>query len=213
MESPQLSRDSLAAIEAYWAEDLGCSADALKKDELVITRQGGLGLFIFARRGTVVSVPATLESGRIIGPAFIGYADAQTFAPKGEPVGRLLHDADDAAVSELRAACDPTEWKHGGPAESATRIGIFQDDELHGLASFERWGERIAHISVITHPAFRGHGLGKAAVAEATGVALERNLVAQYRTLVSNAPSMAIASGLGFRRYASTLAIRVTGET
>ena len=63
-------------------------------------------------------------------------------------------------------------------------------------------------IAIVTHPAHRGRGLGKAAVSAIARIALARGLVAQYRTLCANTPSMAIARALGFQRFATTLAIR-----
>jgi GNAT superfamily N-acetyltransferase len=206
---PALTDESIATIEAYWSADLGCGIDDLRDGQLVVTRQDGPSVFVFARRGTIISVPAAVDNAAIIGPAFIGYADAATFAHTGANVARLLDGADNAAVADLRHACDPTQWEHGGPTEASTCVGVFSGSTLAALASFERWGARIAHIAVVTHPGFRSRGLGRAAVAAITRVALERNLVAQYRTLMANAPSMAIARGLGFQRYALTLAIRV----
>jgi GNAT superfamily N-acetyltransferase len=206
---PALSDESIATIEAYWSADLGCSRDELREDQLVVTRQDGPSIFVFARHGAIVSVPAAVGDGVIVGPAFIGYADAKTFADPGETGARLLDDADAAAVAQLRGACDPTQWEHGGASAASTCVGVFAGATLAALASFELWGARIAHISIVTHPAFRSRGLGRAAVAGATRVALERNLVAQYRTLLANVPSMAIARDLGFQRYALTLAIRL----
>jgi GNAT superfamily N-acetyltransferase len=207
-----LTNESLAAIDAYWAGDLGCDLDQLRGGELVVTRGGGASIFVFARHGTIVSLPAGVDPEAVIGPAFIGYADAATFAAGGAPDlegARLLQDADAPAVAGLRHACDPTEWEHGGPAEGATGVGLFRDGTLTALASFERWGARIAHVSVVTHPGWRGRGLGGAAVAAVTRVALASHLVAQYRTLVANLPSMAFARDLGFQRYALTLALRI----
>jgi GNAT superfamily N-acetyltransferase len=205
----QLTDESIATIEAYWSTDLGCSIDDLHSDQLVMTRQEGPSIFVFARHGTIVSAPGAIDSRQIIGPAFIGYADAATFVHMETDGARPIDGADEVAIAELRHACDPTQWEHGGPGEASTCVGLFRGSTLAALASFELWGTRIAHISVITHPAFRSCGLGKAAVAALARLALERNLVAQYRTLAANLPSMAIARGLGFQRYALTLAIRV----
>jgi hypothetical protein len=176
MDRPGLTDESIATIEAYWSLDLSCDVGDLRGEQLAVTRQDGRSLFVFARRGAIASVPASVNNDAIIGPAFIGYADASTFTDTGTNLGRLLDSADEAAVATLRHACDETEWQHGGPAEAATRVGVLEGTALLALASFRLWGPRIAHISVITHPASRGRGLGRTAVGAATRIALEATL-------------------------------------
>jgi RimJ/RimL family protein N-acetyltransferase len=77
------------------------------------------------------------------------------------------------------------------------------------LASYELRGEKIAHIYVITHAAFRGLGHAIKAVSALTRIVLERKLVPQYRTLEANALSMAMARRLGFIQYATSLVVRL----
>src|SRR5262245_56292031 len=100
MDMPQLTDESMAVIDAYWSVDLGCGVDELRNGELVVTRQDGPSVFVFARRGAIVSVPTAVDNGAVVGPAFIGYADAKTFVDTGENNGRLLDDADDVAVAD-----------------------------------------------------------------------------------------------------------------
>jgi RimJ/RimL family protein N-acetyltransferase len=86
--------------------------------------------------------------------------------------------------------------------------GVFKGHKLAALASYQIWGEQIAHIAIVTHPAFRGQGYATAAVSSLTQTVLGRTLVPQYRTLEGNAPSIAVARRLGFEHYATSLAIR-----
>jgi len=67
---------------------------------------------------------------------------------------------------------------------------------------------REACSSVVTHPAHRGRGHASAAAAALARLALERGLLPQYRTLESNAASLAVGRGLGFVEYATSLAVR-----
>ncbi len=200
------------------------------------------GIFIFRRGGAVViTVPAALQTtlepalrriraadlddeaavralvehpiDRIVGPAYLGYADEGTFLPMPDPETRLLQAADAAAVERLRAACSPTDWEHGGSAVGQQpAVGRFLAGELVALASWEVWDGTIAHIYVITHPAHRRRGYGKAVVSAIAAEALARGLVPQYRTLERNLPSVGIALALGFRQYATTLAIRLVPD-
>lgn len=123
---------------------------------------------------------------------------------------RRLGDEDDAAIAELRSSCSARDWEHGGTASDATtRMGVFKGGTLAALASYNIWGDRIAHISIVSHPRFRRSGLARAAVSAITRHALDDNLIAQYRTLVSNTPSLAIANRLGFERFANSVVIQM----
>jgi GNAT superfamily N-acetyltransferase len=187
-----------------------------------------------ALSGSVVSVPQVLQSelgpallessapptenairlspdliSDIIGPVFIGYAEVVTGVPH-HPV-QLLGTKDTAYLSALEAACDATEWDHGGSVmgEAAVMCGVFVDGTLASLAGYEVWDSTIAHISVITHPDHRGQGYGHSAVAFLAKHAAWKKLFPQYRTLEANKPSMAIAQSLGFEHFATSVAVRL----
>jgi predicted GNAT family acetyltransferase len=83
---------------------------------------------------------------------------------------------------------------------------------LVALAGYEAW-DGIAHITVITHPWYRGQGYAGAAASILTKTALAQGLVAHYRTPESNAPSMHVAHQLGFGRYGVSRAVRLRRPT
>lgn len=144
-----------------------------------------------------------------VGPAYVGYTDLKHFRPVSPSPNRGLTAQNEKAVNALREACAVEEWEHGGSEFRPTEMaGAFKGHELAALASYQIWGEQIAHIAIVTHPAFRGHGYATAAVSSLTQMVLERTLVPQYRTLEGNEPSMAIARRLGFVHYGTTLALR-----
>jgi RimJ/RimL family protein N-acetyltransferase len=166
-------------------------------------------------RPGVVRAPAVVQAvfrervATIIGPAFIGYTDAKLFRPLSSGDARLLTVADEKAAEILRNACAAEEWDHGGSTfQPKEMVGVLRGQQLVAVASYKFWGEHIAHISIITHPAFRGRGYATTAVGELTRIVLERKLVPQYRTLEANEPSMAIARRLGFVQHATNMAIR-----
>ena len=101
-----------------------------------------------------------------------------------------------------------TTWPLSASGDAPV-AGTFAAGVLAAIAGYEVWGDAIAHISVVTHPAHRGRGLGAAAVSRIAAEALERGLLAQYRTLEANASSLAIADRLGFQPYARSLAVRL----
>jgi len=149
----------------------------------------------------------------VTGPAAVRCADRATFRPlPASPDVRVLTVDDEPALARLRAAVTETEWEQGGSEIVHPAAGSFVGGELAAVAGYEVWGKSIAHISVVAHPAHRGKGHGAAAVSRVAALALERKLVAQYGTLESNLPSLAIAERLGFVPYARSLAVRLREE-
>ena len=151
-----------------------------------------------------------LPAGTTVGPAFLGYTDTRHFRPAPSLTVRRLERPDREAFEELREACEPEEWDHGGGAFELPSIGWFEDGRILAVAHYEVWGGAIAHVGVVAEPGARGAGRGHAVVSAITGLALAEGLVPQYRTLETNAPSLAVASDLGFEPYARTVSVRLT---
>jgi RimJ/RimL family protein N-acetyltransferase len=148
---------------------------------------------------------------QVIGPAWIGYADASDLRPAPTMGTRLLTEQDLPELQRLAAACGPTAWEHSGidPARPPV-FGCFAGDTLAAAGMLERWGDRLLHVGILTHPGHRGRGYGKAVVSAMSAHGLAAGGVMQYRTLQANLPSVGIARALGFQRFALTLAVRLT---
>ena len=195
----------------YLMEFGGAPIVSLPVDELESSRAA-----IEQWHAGIVRFPALVEAAfgkRVaarVGPAFVGYTDAKHFRLVSPTTTRQLTAQDEKAVNTLREACPVEEWEHGGSEfRPNVMAGAFKGHELAALASYQIWGERIAHIAVVTHPAFRGQGYATTAVSGLTKTVLERALIPQYRTLEGNGPSLAVARGLGFVQYATSLALRL----
>ena len=227
----------MAPADAYWAAFFGCPAETMFAEPArVIEHSPALaeysGIIAFFCEGrALISIPSACpeeicsrlvaaaespatfadafaaEGLSVVGPAFIGYGEE---IPAPEKQVRLLTAEDRQAWSDLRASCSPIEWEHGGSELAATgAAGAFVDGKLAALAGYENWGDALAHLSVVTHPDFRGQGYGAAVVALSAQTALSVDLLPQYRTLEANVPSMRIAEKLGFERYATSVAVRL----
>lgn len=233
-----LNPSIVTIADAYWASHLGCPPHSMFAAPLSIQVHSGelsdyRGAFaLFRNEAAIASVPlACVEkiaellsmvlsgcspdsfakslapiASVVIGPAYIGYAAAVN--PPKHPA-RSLMPGDASALRALQSACDPTEWEHGGSASDGPASGVFDKDELVAVASYEVWGGSIAHISIITHPDFRGQGLGRSAVAHLAQRAIRSGLLPQYRTLESNVSSIRVAKALGFQQYATSMAVRL----
>jgi GNAT superfamily N-acetyltransferase len=107
---------------------------------------------------------------RVIGPAWIGYADTTDFHPADTHGARRLEDSDHAMLRALSAACSTEDWEHSGVAfDRAPIFGCFARDSLVAACSYEPWGQHLLHVGVVTHPDHRGKGLGRAVASAATG--------------------------------------------
>jgi GNAT superfamily N-acetyltransferase len=246
MRQPEAS-EILAAADAWWSQELGCSVAELRPTATRVQEHRGrlagyLGIWILALgEHPVISLPpaalalsgrasawsraqllapgnllsdlGTLGAGRIeriVGPASISYGLEGLYLEDAARA-RVLTAADAPALEQLRAACGNDEWEHGGSEHAAAGalFGTFDGARLVAVASYQVWGNSIAHIAIATAPAWRGRGFGKAAVALAARRALEAGLVPQYRTLRSNTASMAIGRHLCFIEYGFSVAIRL----
>ena len=171
----------------------------------------GALLSSFSHGDSPESFASTLRSvsSAIVGPAYIGYAEAATQPAHS---ARALGPGDEAALHELQQSCDATEWEHGGSSIEHPCSAIFVGDRVAALAGYEVWGGTIAHISIITHPDFRSCGFGRSAVAHLAGRAITAGLLPQYRTLQSNRASIRVAERLGFQSYATSIAVRLSRD-
>lgn len=122
---------------------------------------------------------------------------------------RMLEAGDEAALQRLADACDPVEWAHSGIRWGEHPVfGNWADGELIAAGTLVALAPELRHVGILTHPAHRGRGCGRAVVRAMTAHALQEGCLVQYRTLMANTASMAIARSLGFREYATTVAVR-----
>jgi GNAT superfamily N-acetyltransferase len=147
---------------------------------------------------------------RVVGPAWLGYADASDFHPAPTMGARLLTEEDLPELQRLAAACGPLAWEHSGidPVRPPV-FGCFTGGALAAAGMLEPWGARLLHVGIVTHPGYRGRGYGKAVVSAMTAHGLATGRVVQFRTMLANLPSVGIARALGFQRFALTLAVRL----
>lgn len=151
---------------------------------------------------------AVVES--VVGPAYQGYVDRADFQPADTKGTRVLGEQDAPALQRLAMACEETEWAHSGiGGEGQIVFGCFVGGELAAAGMGEPRGDALWHIGIVTHPAFRGQGYGRAVVSAVAQHGLARGLVPWYQTLQANAASVAIARSLGFTQYATTIAVRL----
>lgn len=151
---------------------------------------------------------------RIVGPSYRGCADASDFHPVDPRGTRLLGPHDDAALRQLAADCGAEAWEHSSIKFGRIPIfGAYAGTTLAAAGSLYLAGTRLRNVGIVTSPAFRGHGYGRAVVSAMSEYALAHGDVPHYQTLLSNAPSLGIARSLGFQQYATGLAARFVTDS
>jgi GNAT superfamily N-acetyltransferase len=157
-------------------------------------------------------VSSAVGSGveRVVGPAWLGYAGLEEARPVDAAGVRLLEPADRSSVRGLAAAVGEEAWEHGGiDVDSHPIFGAHSNGSLVAAASYRSAGERVLHVGVVTHPAHRMRGLGRAVASAATSHGLATGAVMQWQTLLENAPSLRVGEALGYQTYCQTIAVRL----
>jgi len=117
---------------------------------------------------------------------------------------RKLTNEDADAMASLHQACTEEEVEEGYvEVTHQIAFGCFLDEQLVAASSgYERTG--FLDIGVLTHPAFRRKGLGRAVVAALCEWAVQKHIIPQYRHDVLNVNSQFIAESLNFKPYFKT---------
>ncbi len=150
----------------------------------------------------------------VIGPAWLGYADGHDVQAADSRDTRRLTREDAAALQALEVACDAIDWAHSGiDARHDLLFGCFHGSVLIAAGTCRPQSEGALDIGIVTHPAYRGHGFGRAVGSAMTAYGLSHRHVMRYRTLQTNVPSLRIAHALGYQEYGLTIAVRPLDET
>ena len=148
---------------------------------------------------------------KVVGPAYQGFLPKSDFRPSPSSA-RLLTLSDASALLELSKDCSEEEWGHSDIGDlNCPTFGLYAEGRLAAAANYRMESIDACAPGVITHPAFRGHGYGRAVLSAATADALDKGYLVLYQTLLTNLPAITIAEHLGFRQYGESLAVRLSG--
>lgn len=143
------------------------------------------------------AIASRLDEG--LGCSPIGTADLwYTEAPPVIGTART-EIAEEDAVAEIRAGCEPAEWDESGLGRMPHRWAATTPGGLAvALAGYELWRPDIAHVGVLAHRAFRSRGHAREAATRAVTEAVSAQLMVQWRCRVGNDASSRLARRLGF---------------
>lgn len=229
----------LDEIEAQWAARLGCSsaelarpgtrlqsAESIPRERVRLLVRPGTrvvrchpavrGRVEAALRDHPESIPVSLEvlcralGGEPGAPERVLYADAARFVPAPAGGLRSLSPDDADAFARLCGVCAPIEVERAEiELTQPLVVGLFEDGDLVAVSSYLLPGGPIADIGVLTHPARRGRGEGRRVASAVCEGILARGLIPQWWSLVSNRPSLGIATRLGFQPWAVEETVRL----
>jgi hypothetical protein len=149
------------------------------------------------------------RAGCLLGPAWYGYATADSLAAADSLAVRALGEADLPLLARLHEQVPPTERDESG-TDGLPAHGYVEDGALLAVACLGVWQE-MPTIGVLTHPRARGRGLASLVVAGAAREGLRRRSVVQYRAWLANTASISVAARTGFAHYCDALVIRLRG--
>ncbi len=128
---------------------------------------------------------------------------------------RILRAEDAAVFSAFTAQCSPQDLDDAYvELDHPTVVGAFVGDRLVCAASTYAWGddEEFADTGVLTDPAFRGRGFGRAVVRAISRRAIADGLEPQYRCQLDNEASVALARSAGLSSFGTWDAVTSDDE-
>lgn len=155
-------------------------------------------------------VAAWGSEGARVGGMKVYALDAATFCrftPDARYTVRALNDADRAAFDDFLARCSEGDRNEADIGlDQAAPFGVFDGSRIVAGASTYGW-LGLVDVGVLTDPAYRGQGLGKAVVSAVAEHVCAQGGVLCYRHGLSNTASQGIAEGLCLSLYATVEAV------
>jgi len=143
------------------------------------------------------------------GPAVLAYADPGCFKPhRGSEVATVA--AGDAGVVGLAAACGNDDAEESSITGLTSPLSVIRaSGQVVAASGYQEWCGELAHVGVLTHPRYRGRGLGTAVASAAVAHALAAGLLPQWRARSTIAASRRIARTLGFVDVGRQLSVQL----
>ena len=158
-------------------------------------------------------VRALLPVGDALGPAALGYLSAPDFRPVDAAADKLRIEplpTGHPGLGELDAAAGEAEAGEASLHKITSPAFVLRDgDTVVAACGYQAWPSRTAHISVLTHPAWRGRGLARVTASAAVRHALEAGLLPQWRARVP--ASRRVARALGFAEIGTQISVELGG--
>lgn len=150
----------------------------------------------------------------IIGPTYQGYFDdTEITIPISKKVVKISYEDQHELIDNLSRSGDQEGWLHSGVDKNNDGIyGYFHHDSIVSIGCYRIIRGDVGFAGVYTNPRFRGKGFSQEVVKKIVMELSEKGMLIRYQTLISNNPSIRIATKIGFKEYAQNIAIRLKKE-
>ncbi|MGP3966622.1 GNAT family N-acetyltransferase [Streptomyces sp. 6N223] len=165
------------------------------------------------------AVRQVLPVAEVLGPAALAYVSPEGFQPAqpAQPAGASAVERlpgghgshTDLRELEKRAG-EEDAGEAGLRAITSPAFVVREGGQVAAAAGYELWPGRVAQVSVLTGPEWRGRGLARLTGSAAVAHALAAGLLPQWRARVP--ASRRVAAALGFRELGAQLSIRLAGD-
>jgi len=143
---------------------------------------------------------------KILGPTTLSYLDATRFRPASRAVSVIEVGPE---IEALETAAGDADADEAGVGDVMSPVFVTRstDGSVTSACGYRIWDDAVAHMSILTHPDHRGHGLGRTVGSAATAHALTAGLLPQWRAIRPD--SIAIAHSLGYATIGAQLSFRL----
>ncbi|MGB3478446.1 MAG: GNAT family N-acetyltransferase [bacterium] len=132
------------------------------------------------------------------------YLNPDNFVPFPPPkfcLIRKLSSDDNHIFKQFLEACSDSDKKAGAVnLNDSICFACFHKGKVVAVATYSFWGDILADIAVLTHPAFRKRGLGKAVLSALCRWGIRNNRIKQYCCSSNNTASINLATSLKFEK-------------
>lgn len=137
------------------------------------------------------------------------YLDPEFFQPIEETEEysiRILNADDNESYETLKESCSEYEWEEAYVyLETGIVFGIWQKEELLGVANCIDWDGIVEDIGIIVHPNFRRKGVGKRLLTELCKWGIAENKLLQFRYQNEYESVARFVSSMGFKSFMTRL--------
>jgi GNAT superfamily N-acetyltransferase len=153
-----------------------------------------------------IIVPRFSEVAEVLGPAALFYPTASVQDGWGR------YEVDQETVDQLDGLLrevSPEDVAESGLDEITGPVFLIrQGDEVAAACGWQEWQARIAHLCILTRPAYRQRGLAAAVAAAALRAAVSEGLLPQWRA--RPIASQRLARSLGLVQLGAQLSLQLS---
>ena len=145
--------------------------------------------------------------GDALGPASLAYLPDDG-SPRRMPGDRDVEVAAPDDVSDWLATQPRGDVADSSAADLEEPLALRRDGAIVGVAGWVQWPASVAHLGVLVDVTCRGTGAGTVLASAAVHRAVGAGLAPQWRSLVSNTASRAVAQRIGLVEVGRQLSLR-----